>query len=108
MMSGLKLENCYYYYHKMQETRNNCFGLKICSTALRQAKTDKHEFRNITATYLYFGTSAAYFLPETIVANFLHFMLLFFKVLLNHSSKHQFLVFHCRMNASVCAPVFEG
>ena len=27
----------------MQETRNNCFGSKIRSTTLRQAKTGKHE-----------------------------------------------------------------
>ena len=38
----------------MQETRNNCFGSKICSTTLRQAKTGKHECRNITATYFAF------------------------------------------------------
>ena len=30
----------------MQETRNNCFGSKKCSTTLRQAKTGKHECRN--------------------------------------------------------------
>ena len=35
----------------MQETRNNCFGSKIRSTTFRQAKTDKHEYQNITATY---------------------------------------------------------
>ena len=35
----------------MQETRNNCFGSKICSTSLRQAKTGKHECRNVTETY---------------------------------------------------------
>ena len=27
------------YHHKMQETRNNCFGSKKCSTILRQEKT---------------------------------------------------------------------
>ena len=41
----------------MQEIRNNYFGSKMCSTTLRQAKTGKHECRNITATYLlYFKT----------------------------------------------------
>ena len=35
----------------MQETRNNCFGSKISSTTLRQAKTDKHECRNVTEMY---------------------------------------------------------
>ena len=73
----------------MQETRNNCFGSKICSTTLRQAKTDKHECRNITAIWnitttvfrhlclpvfawrrvvlrllLHFGTRAFLFLPD--------------------------------------------
>ena len=33
---------------KMQETCNNCFGSKICSMTLRQAKTVKHECQNIT------------------------------------------------------------
>ena len=40
----------------MQETRNNCFGLKICSTILRQVKTGKHECRNVAATLLFFWT----------------------------------------------------
>ena len=35
----------------MQETLNSCFGSKINSTILRQAKTVKYECRNITATY---------------------------------------------------------
>ena len=35
----------------MQETRNNCFGSKICGTTLRQAKTGNHECRNITASF---------------------------------------------------------
>ena len=43
----------------MQETRNNNFGSKKCSTTLRQAKTGKHECRNVTATsLLHFGTRA--------------------------------------------------
>ena len=33
----------------MPETYNNCFGLKKCSTTLRQAKTGKHDCRNVTA-----------------------------------------------------------
>ena len=37
----------------MQETRNNCFGSKKCSTTFRQAKTGKHEYRNVTATYIF-------------------------------------------------------
>ena len=39
-------------YHKMQETRNSSFESKVHSMTLRQAKTVKHECRNITATYV--------------------------------------------------------
>ena len=35
----------------MQETRNDCFKLKKRNTTLREAKTRKHECRNIAATY---------------------------------------------------------
>ena len=31
----------------MQETRNNCFETKKCSTTHRQAKTGKHECQNV-------------------------------------------------------------
>ena len=51
----------------MQETRNNCFGSKKRSTTLLQAKTGKHECRNVTATYM-------------------HCMVLLPKVLFNHDS----------------------
>ena len=84
----------------MQETRNNCFGSKICRTTLRQAKTGKHECRNITATvpkivltcFRLTKDRATYFRPETIVASFLLLMVLLSKVLLNHSWKRQFVV----------------
>ena len=105
----------------MQETRNNCFGSKKRSTTLLQAKTVKHECRNVTATYktkykiknffainsnfaLVFGFvrccyisslvlncfrlkkgRVTFFWPETIVANFLHSMVLLHKVLFNHT-----------------------
>ena len=91
----------------MQETRNNCFWSKKCSTTLRQAKTSKHERRNVTATYIsalvltcfrLTKGHAMFFRPERIVASFLHLMVLLFKVLLNHSLKRQFLLFHCRMS----------
>ena len=36
-------------HHKVQETRNNCFGSKKCSTTLCQLKTGKHECQNVTA-----------------------------------------------------------
>ena len=35
----------------MQETHKSCFGSKKRSTILRQAKTGKHEYQNITAVY---------------------------------------------------------
>ena len=89
-------------HHKMQETCNNCFGSKICSTTLRQAKTGKHKWRNVITMYFtlrmycyisalmfncFFLTKSrvTYFQPETTVASFLHFMVLLFKVLLNHT-----------------------
>ena len=36
----------------MQETHNNCFGSKKCSTTLCQAKINKHECRNVAAMYV--------------------------------------------------------
>ena len=86
-------------HHQMQETHNNCFGSKKYSTTLLQAKTGKHECRIITAKYckllLHFGTHAYLFSPdegssyffqcETIVASFIHLMVLFCKVIFNHS-----------------------
>ena len=42
----------------MQETRNNCFGSKKRSTTLLQAKTVKHEYRNVTAAYMFLCVSA--------------------------------------------------
>ena len=89
----------------MQETRNSCFGSKKHSTTLLQAKTGKHECRNVTATYFgthaylfspdegscyVFSTRATFFRPETIFVSFSHLIVIFFKVLLNHSSKRQF------------------
>ena len=89
----------------MQETRNNNFGSKIRSTALCQAKTDKHECQNITATYCYISAlvlscfrltkgRATYFRPEIIVASFLHLMVLLFKVLLIDSDYCKKIVIH--------------
>ena len=37
---------------------------------------------------------ATFFRPETIVASFLHLMVLFFKVIFNYTSKRQFVVLH--------------
>ena len=59
--------------HQMQETCNNCFGSKKCNTTLHQAKTGKHECRNITE------------MSKTIVASFMHLMMLFYKVIINHT-----------------------
>ena len=60
----------------MQEIRNNCFGSKKRSTTLLQAKTVKHECRNVTAH--------AVTIAVTIVASFLHSMVLLPKLLFNH------------------------
>ena len=85
----------------MQETRNNCFVSKISSTSLHQVNTGKHECRTIIATapvlncFHLMKYRATYFQTETIVASFLHLMVLLFKVLLNHASKRQFLSLHC-------------
>ena len=73
----------------MQETRNNCFGSKKCSTTLLQAKTVKHECRNVIVTRCcysncYCNVTATFFRPETIVASFLHSMVLLPKVFFNH------------------------
>ena len=38
---------------------------------------------------------ATFFPPKTIIVSFLHLVVLFFKVILNHSSYCQFLVLHC-------------
>ena len=38
----------------MQETHNNCFGLKKRSTTLRKAKTGKHKCRNNCCEFLAF------------------------------------------------------
>ena len=64
----------------MQETRNNCFGPKKCSTTLRQTKTGKHECRNVTAT----KGRATFVQPEATVASFSHRIVLFFKVIFNN------------------------
>ena len=44
---------------------------------------------------------AMYFRPETIVASFLHLMVLLFKMLLNHTSKCQFMVYYCQMSSVI-------
>ena len=64
---GLLIEYHFEKDHKMQEIRSNCFGSK-----------------NVA-------------LPETIFANFLHLMVLFFKVIFNHTSKSQFVVLLCHI-----------
>ena len=101
----------------MEETRNNCFGLKIRSTILRHTKTSKHECRNITAMYISAFVltcfrltkgRATYFRPETTVANFFHLMVFLFKVLFNHSWKHHFVVFHCHMYFGLLYSVLQN
>ena len=77
----------------MHGTRNNCFGSKKCSTILCQARTVKHECRCcyisafVVICYRLTKYLATLFPPETIVANFLHLMVVFFKVIFNYTSK---------------------
>ena len=80
----------------MQETRYNYFGLKIRSTTIRQAKTIKHECRNVTATYISY-TRAYLFSSRNNCFEFLGCYGVTFKVLLIHILKHQFLVVQCRI-----------
>ena len=54
-------------HHKMQETRNNCFGSEKCSSTLSQAKTGKLLLTclPLAATLLlHFGTRAYLFYPD--------------------------------------------
>ena len=98
----------------MQETRSNCFGSKKRSTTLLQAKTGKHECRNVTAIMLllHFGTRAYLFLPDEGVV--LHFT--YPKQLLRVSctlwcyfsnyyqtipQKASFLVLYCRVQSGI-------
>ena len=48
----------------MQETRNNFWGSKICSTTLHQAKTGQHECRNISTLQDFFSVSFFQFLDS--------------------------------------------
>ena len=84
----------------MQETRKNCFGSKIRSTILRQTKTGKHEclltWVLVLTCFRLTKGRAVYFPPETIVASFLHLMVLLPKVSFKHSCKRQLVVLHCQ------------
>ena len=100
----------------MQETRNNCFGLKKRGTTLIQAKTGKQECRNVTAIpvltcFRLKKGRVPFFRPETIVASFLHLMVLFFKALLNHSCSYvcveQLCIKEENRNAD-CTLTFKG
>ena len=91
----------------------NCFGSKKHSMTLHQVKTGKHECRNVRATFWHscfrLTKGRAMFLwPKTIVVSFLHHMVLFFKMLLNRSSKRQFLVLHCRTNIKCLLLIFKN
>ena len=56
------------YHHHMQETRNKYFGSKKRTTTFCQAKTDKHECRNVTATYV-MQDLKKYLFAETSIQN---------------------------------------
>ena len=80
---------------------------KITSSDARN--TQQFEKRNVTfVSYVncyYIATfvlacfrltkCATFFRPETIVASFLHLMVSFYKMIINHTLKHQFVVNHC-------------
>ena len=90
--------------HKMQETWNNCFGQKkvarpfvrreqvITSARIWQQRI-RISILVLTCFRMTMGR-ATFFWHETIVASFLHLMVLFFKVMFNHASKRQFVVLH--------------
>ena len=79
----------------MQETHNNCFGSEIRSTTLGQAQTGKYMPKYnlfICCCYIpalvltcFYPTKGHAMYFQTIVASFLHLMVLFFKVLLNQA-----------------------
>ena len=84
----------------MQEALNNCFVSKIITRSFarwKQANTSA-EIQQLHATLqLYFGTHAYLFLPdkgscygffqpEIIVSSFLHLMIFFCKVIINHTA----------------------
>ena len=90
----------------MQETRNNCFGLKISSMTLRQAKTGKHKFQNITVTYIaiqnFDGPSVIVLLtrfPTQFYFNF--FTLQITSVILVYFLIHLFHYLSLQMNSSM-------
>ena len=60
------------------------FRVEKRNTTLDWTKKDKHEFRNKAVTV---------FWHENIVASFLHLIVLFYKVIINHTSKGQFVEF---------------
>ena len=82
----------------MQETRNNCFGSKKRSSNVTVTVA-------VTATCYYYISAlvlncfrlkkgrATIFRPETIVASFLHSMVLLPKVLFNHKRQSLFYKF---------------
>ena len=81
--------------HKMQETRNNCFGSKKRSTYQRTSNVRCCFISALVLTCFRLTKGrATSFQPETIVASFLHLMLLFYKVIFKHTSKRQFVVLH--------------
>ena len=100
----------------MQETQQ-LFRVK-CSITLRQAKTSKHECRNVTATLVrccyisalmltYFRPTkgrAMFFRLETILASLLQLVVLFSEVISNHTSKRQFVGLRCLSNTTFCRP----
>ena len=54
----------------MQETHNNCFGLKICSTTLCQAETEKHELHCCYVVVTFRYSCLSFFAWRKVVLHF--------------------------------------
>ena len=76
----------------MQETRNNCFWSKKCSTTFCQVAVI---FQHSCFPVFPDEGSCYVFLAENNCCEFLAFYGLFFQSVINHFSKQQFLVLHC-------------
>ena len=83
----------------MQQVLRNIFGLRKRNTTLWQAEAGKHKCRNITEKLISY-------LGETIDQNLLHLLMLFYKVIINDSSKRQIAVFLSFIKRDFCQLIF--
>ena len=90
----------------MEENQNNCFRSKyVVQPFFMRARVSAEIYVAVTLRHSCLPVfrltkgHATFFRPETIVASFLHSMvLLLLKVLPNNSSKRPFLVLHCHLD----------